>query len=64
MTERTVTPHKGGRTKSFPGTRISQENLDRLAEIVESRNATREGKRFTVADWIEEKILEECAHKS
>lgn len=57
--KRTITPHKGNRNRHFPGTRCSQETLDTLASIIESRNHGNAGKKYTVADWIEEKVKED-----
>jgi len=61
MTKRTITPHKGNRDKHFPGTRVTQETLDQIAAIIERRNLGNDGKRYTVADWIEEKAREDAA---
>lgn len=58
---RTITPHKGNRNKHFPGTRCSQETLDRIAAIIDYRNRNNAGKKYTVADWIEEKAKEDAA---
>ncbi len=60
MTRRIITPHKGSRSKHFPGVRVSQETLDRIAAIIAHRNIGRTGKRYTVADWIEEKAKEDA----
>lgn len=59
--KRTITPHKGNRNRSFPGTRCTQETLDQIAAIIERRNLGNDGKRYTVADWIEEKAREDAA---
>lgn len=57
--KRTITAHKGNRDKRFPGTRVTQETLDQIAAIIERRNLGNDGKRYTVADWIEEKARED-----
>ncbi len=58
--KRTITPHKGNRNKYFPGTRCSQETPNTLAAIIDYRNQGNTGKKYTVADWIEEKVKEDA----
>jgi hypothetical protein len=55
---RPITPHKGGRTKTLGNVRVTEETKERIAAVVAQRNAERTGKRYTVADWIEEKSME------
>lgn len=59
---RTITPHKGNRNKHFPGTRVTQTTQSFIAAIIAKRNECKgDGdKRYTVADWIEEKAREDA----
>ncbi len=58
MAKRIIAAHKGNRDRRFPSVRVSTETLERIAAIIAQRNAGRTGKRYTVADWIEEKSME------
>ena len=58
-----ITPHKGNRNKSFPGTRITQQTKSLIDAIIAKRNESHgDGdKRYTVADWIEQMAREDAA---
>lgn len=50
-----ITPHKGGRSQSFPGTRITPEAAKKLKALMERRN-------LSLGDWVEEKINEDYGY--
>jgi hypothetical protein len=60
MVKRQITPHKGNRTKSLPGTRITEETAAQITAIREYHKEMT-GERFMLADWIAEKVAEEFA---
>jgi len=53
--KRTITPHKGGRTTTFPRTRLTPAIRAKLDAILAHHNQS-------AADWVSKKIEDEHAH--
>lgn len=56
---RKISPHKGGRTERQEF-RLTAETAAQLAAILAHRSA-KNGKRFTLADWVAEKAEQDAA---